>query len=139
MASGSPMPMKTTLPTRASLACWARDHLLDDLAGGQVPLEAGLAGGAERAAHGAAGLGRHADRGPGRVAHQHGLDRGAVAAAPHSHLRVSPSSAELVWRGARASGKRLGQPVPQRERPRSVRSSSGARRPYSPSHTWRAR
>ena len=40
------------------------DHLLDDLAGGEMALEAGLAGGAERAGHGAAGLGRHAHRGP---------------------------------------------------------------------------
>ena len=51
------MPMKTTLDTRRPSARGRRDgpdDLLDDLAGGEVALEAGLAGGAEPAGHGAA-------------------------------------------------------------------------------------
>ncbi len=45
------MPMNTTLDSRRPVATRAsgRPHdLLDDLAGGEVALEAGLAGGAER-------------------------------------------------------------------------------------------
>ena len=60
------MPMNTTLLTRCGDACAARTHLLDDLAGVEVALEAGLAGGAEGAAHRAPGLRRHADRGARR-------------------------------------------------------------------------
>ena len=56
--------------------------LLDDLALGQLPLEPRLAGGAELAGHGAAGLGRHADGHPIGIAHQHGLDLRAVAQRP---------------------------------------------------------
>jgi hypothetical protein len=59
-------------------AAGAGDHLLDDLAGGQVALEPGLAGGAEPAAHGAARLGRHAHGRAVAVVHEHGLDPGAV-------------------------------------------------------------
>ena len=59
------MPMNTTLPTRWGDALRAQ-HLLDDLAGVEVTFEARLAGRAERAAHRAAGLRRHAHRRPGR-------------------------------------------------------------------------
>src|SRR5699024_12328692 len=42
----------------------AGDHLVDDFAGGQVPGQPGLAGGAERAVHTAAGLGGDAQGDP---------------------------------------------------------------------------
>ena len=62
-------------------------HLLDDLAGVEVALEAGLAGRAERAAHRAAGLRRHAHGRAVGVAHEHGLDLRAVARARPQPLR----------------------------------------------------
>ena len=75
--------MKTTLETRLGRGVPHGDgHLLDDLALGQLPLEARLAGGAELAGHGAAGLGRHADGHPVGVTHQHGLHLCAVAERP---------------------------------------------------------
>ena len=49
-------------------------HLLDDLAAGQVAAEAHLAGGAKCTAHGAAGLGADAQCAPPGIAHQHRLD-----------------------------------------------------------------
>ena len=59
LSSGSPMPMKTTFVTRrpsgARRRCQKRD-LVDDLGGLEVAQEAQLPGGAERAAHRAAGL-----------------------------------------------------------------------------------
>ena len=75
-------------------------HLLHDLAGGQVALEAHLAGGAEPAPHRAPRLARHAHRGPPAVVHQHGLD----------HVPVGERPQELDGRVAvaRAAGQ-LGQ------------------------------
>ena len=60
-----------------------RPHdLLDDLTDGEMPGETCLAGGAEATAHGAAGLGRHTDRGPIRIQHEHGLDRRPTVEVP---------------------------------------------------------
>ena len=91
-ASGSPMPMKTTLPTRCGDACCARSDLLDDLAGVEVTFEAGLAGRAERAAHRAAGLRRDAHGGSVPVSHEHGLDLRAVGRAATATSSSCPSS-----------------------------------------------
>ncbi len=60
-----------------------RSHdLLDDLAGGELALEARLAGRAEAAAHGAPGLRGDADRGAVGVVHEDGLHEGAVVELP---------------------------------------------------------
>ena len=60
-----------------------RPHdLLDDLAGGEVPFEAGLPGRAEAAPHGAARLARHAHCCAVGVEHQHGLDPRAALESP---------------------------------------------------------
>ena len=63
--------------------------LLDDLAGGEVAREPGLAGGAEAAAHRAPGLARDAHRGAVGVQHQHGLDAGAAVERPQALDRVA--------------------------------------------------
>lgn len=72
--------------TPGDLAVTQRPHTVDDLvhdlAGGQVPVEAGLSGGAERAVHPAARLRADAHGHPVRVAHQHGLDERAVEEPP---------------------------------------------------------
>jgi hypothetical protein len=60
-----------------------RDHLVDDLGGSEVAVEAALAGGAERAGHAAAGLRGHARGHPVRVGHDDALDERAVVEAPH--------------------------------------------------------
>jgi hypothetical protein len=57
------------------------EHLRDDLAGRQVALQAHLRGGAEGAAHGAAGLAADADGVAPVVAHQHRLDQLAIVQA----------------------------------------------------------
>ena len=59
----------------AASAARAGDDLLDDLGGGHVAGQAGLAGGAERAGHAAAGLAGDAHRDPVGVAHQHATRR----------------------------------------------------------------
>ena len=64
-------------------------NLLDDLALGQLALEPGLAGGAELAGHGAAGLGGHADGHPVRVVHQDRLDLGAIVERPEPLGRLA--------------------------------------------------
>ena len=62
-------------------------HLVDDLRGLEISAEAELAGGTERAAHGAARLAGDAHRvslaltGPGRIVHEHRLDEGTVGQA----------------------------------------------------------
>ena len=56
--------------------------LLDDLAGGQVPGQTHLAGGAEGAGHAAAGLGGDAQGGALLVAHEDALDAHAVVQLP---------------------------------------------------------
>ena len=65
------------------------DHLLDDLADRQLAVEAALAGGAEAAAHGAAGLARDAHRGPVGVEHQHGLYPAPVRQCPQPFGRLA--------------------------------------------------
>ncbi len=65
------------------------NDLIDDLGGGHVACEPGLAGGAERAVHAASGLARHAQRDAARVAHQHRLDEGAVVQLPQELDRVA--------------------------------------------------
>ena len=86
------MPMNTTCETRCGGGVLRAHDLLDDLADVEVAFEAGLAGRAERAAHRAAGLRRHADGRAVGAVHQHGLDLRAVGRAPQP-LRASASSA----------------------------------------------
>ena len=59
------------------------EKLFDDFAGGEVALEAGLGGGAEIAAHGAADLGGNAAGGAvgAEIGHEHGLDGAGVSEA----------------------------------------------------------
>ena len=118
-------------------------HLGDDLAGAEVAAEALLAGGAEDAAHRAAGLRRDADGGAaaraGRVAgavgvvvHPHGLDRRAAAEA-EQHLRRPP----VVGLGAGEHGRRaerVGRGEARAQRAREVghrreRGRASAQRP----------
>src|SRR6476620_10915163 len=61
--------------------------LLDDLAGGQIPAQAALAGRAERAPHATPGLTGHAHGDPIGVAHEHALDEGAVVQPPERLAR----------------------------------------------------
>ena len=65
------------------------DDLLDDLGGRHVARETRLAGRAERAVHAASRLRRDAQRDPPGVAHQHGLDEGAVVQLPQELDRVA--------------------------------------------------
>ena len=101
------MPMNTTLLTPAAAVAGPAGgphDLLDDLAGREVAGEAGLAGGAEPAPHRAAGLARHAHRGPVGVEHQHGLDPARRRRAAHRNLTVSPSSLTDSVTGVSAGG-----------------------------------
>ncbi len=68
-------------PTRLCRA-GGTDDLFDDLAGGEMPREAGLAGGAEPARHRAAGLAAHADGGAVGIQHQHGFDAASTVEFP---------------------------------------------------------
>ena len=113
-------------------------HLLDDLARREVPLEAGLAGGAELAGHGATRLRGHAHRHPVGVAHQDRLDARLVAQRPQSHFVVSPSSALRVDTSRNAGG-RAAPSASRRAAGSSVISSGRCTRTCRPSHTWRAR
>jgi hypothetical protein len=82
--------------------------LLDDLADGQVAVEAGLPGGAERARHGAAGLGADAHRRPVGVVHEHGLDAGAVGQPPqplHGVAAVADRRRHLGQRRGQLGGQ----------------------------------
>ena len=56
--------------------------LVNNLRGGQVAVQTALAGSAERTRHAAARLGRNAQRGAVRVAHEHGLQQDPVVQAP---------------------------------------------------------
>ena len=92
------------------------DDLFDDLADGQVAIEAGLAGGAEAARHRAAGLGRHADGRAVVVVHQHGLDLVSVVESPQPLDRVAVVADRLDLGGERerefvgkAGPERLGE------------------------------
>ena len=87
LSSGSPIPMNTMLVSRWPSAVEAprrEADLVDDLGDLEVAPEPELAGRAERAADGAAGLARDAQRvalaraGPRRVVHQHRFDERAV-------------------------------------------------------------
>ena len=69
------------------------EHLLDDLAGRQIALDAVQAAGAEDAAHAAADLRADANRPPVLVAHQHALDLSAIG-EPSRSFSV-PSSARV--------------------------------------------
>ena len=122
--------------------------LVDDLGRLEVAREAQLAGRAERAADGAAGLARDAQRVPlalgaaRRVVHEHRLDEGAVgqpmqrllgqAAVGEADLRVGDRveperRVELVAEGGR---QRAGVRRPMsRFRPRSRRRPGGRDRP----------
>ncbi len=92
-----------------------RHHLLDDLAGGELAHEARLAGGAELARHGAAGLGRDAGRHPVGVGHQHGLHPGPVA------------QGEEPLDGVAAVGH-LSRPLRERRHQRLLQPAAQARR-----------
>ena len=82
LASGSPIPMNTMFGQPAGPGRPRRDRdLLEDLARCEVTSEPGLAGGAEAARHGAAGLARDAHRGPVGIVHQHRLDDRTVVEA----------------------------------------------------------
>ena len=80
-------------------------HLLDDLTGAQVAFEAGLASGAEGAAHRAAGLRRHAHRRAVAVLHEHGLDLRAIRGSPQPLRGVAAVAAlhrdftQREWQG----------------------------------------
>ncbi len=93
-------------------------HLLDDLAGVEVALEPGLAGRAERAAHRAPGLRRHAHRRALGVAHEHGLDLRAVARARPQPLRRHAVVRGLLDERVECEGKRVGEALAQRARQR---------------------
>ena len=73
--------------------------LLDDLGGRHVAGEPRLAGRAERAVHAAAGLRRDAQRDAAGVAHEHGLDEGAVVQLPEELDRVAAVGLEASHLG----------------------------------------
>ncbi len=72
------------------------EHLRHDFAGGQIAEEAHLPGGAEDAAHGAAGLGADAEGAPLFVFHEHGFDEVGRRAVERA----------LFWSGRRWSAGR---------------------------------
>ncbi len=102
--------MKTTFESRrGAAAAHGGSHLLDDLALAQLPLEAGLPGGAELAGHGAAGLGGDAHRHPVGIVHQHGLDPCTVVQRPEplgGLARVGALAGMLGERGGHGVGQR---------------------------------
>ena len=113
--------MKTTLDSRRSGPAepsavadrpGRRHHLLDDLRGGQVAGQPGLAGRAERAGHPAAGLAGHADGDPVRVAHQHALHQRPVEAAPERLAGVAAIAPDVPDDRQQRRQQRAGQPVP---------------------------
>jgi hypothetical protein len=98
--------------------------LVDDLGRVEVPREAQLPGGAERAADGAAGLARDAQRVPlaasrrGRVVHQHRLDRHAVPQSMKRLFRSPAISQDQVVVDDRVPAERLVHRLAQRRRER---------------------
>ena len=86
------------------------DHLVDDLRGGQVAGQTGLAGRAERARHAASGLAGDAHRDSVRVAHQHALDERAVMQPPQRLASGAVIAVQLSHRGEQRRHQRLGQP-----------------------------
>ena len=139
-ASGSPMPIITTLVIGRSVAAAAAERavrepqLPDDLGHGQVAVEALAAGRAERALQRAARLRRDAQRAARGLGDEYGFDRvagadveqplaGAVGGgrvAPHRAARRSSRSA----RAARAAPSR--RRSSRRSRPRRPGGSSAA-------------
>ena len=80
-------------------------HLVEDLARGQVAAELHRAGGAERARQRAARLRGHADRAAAvAVAHQHGLDRAAVVGVEQRLDRAVDAVGLVDQRRARRTG-----------------------------------
>jgi hypothetical protein len=100
-------------------------HLLDDLADGEVPLEAGLAGGAEAARHGAAGLAADAHRRAVAVVHEHRLDAAAVVELPQELHRVAARRSPTRSPGRSAGGSASASSA-RSALGRSVRSSGSA-------------
>ena len=94
-ASGSPIPMKTTLSIFSPLCCFDRHQLLHDLAGVEIARPAVEPARAKLAAVGAADLGGDADRPAIRAfavkrrrgGDQHRLDQVPVAQAEEKFLR----------------------------------------------------
>ena len=89
-------------------------HLVEDLARGQVAAELHRAGGAERAGQRAAGLRGDADRAAAvAVAHQHGLD-GAAVVGVEERLDGAVGAVRLVDELERGERHLGGQPLAQR-------------------------
>ena len=151
------MPMKTTLLTRSGAsrssspppassprrsARAAHTTCSTISAVDMLRVRPGLAGGAERAVHAAAGLARDADGDPLGVAHEHRLDDGAVVQAPRVLHRLAVVGDALHDRASAASaaGRRRARTArpwagrsSARDRPRAARSSaSTAAWPGSP-------
>ena len=110
------MPMKTILDRRrgrASRIASATCSTISPCA--ELALEPGLAGGAELARHGAAGLGGDAHRDPVRIVHQDGLDLGPVMELPQplDGLSVIGGPPRDLVQGGR---QRLGERGAQRGR-----------------------
>ena len=99
--SGSPMPIMHEIPQasfRIDLsenAAGVQD-LGDDFAGPQVADESHLPGGAEHAAHRAAGLRADADGVPAGVAHEHRFDGLAVVEAQQELAGEAVAAVDLV-------------------------------------------
>ncbi len=93
-------------------------YLLHDLAGAQLPIEAGLTGGAEAAGHRASRLRGDADGGSAGVVHEHRLDLAPVVEGPQPldrvaslghrfvrHLERRPEARVAVQHGAEPLGQ----------------------------------
>ena len=105
------MPMKTTLLTRSGESSGRRRARRAAATGPRATtcstisavdmlrVRPGLPGGAERAVHAAAGLARHADGDPARVAHEHALDQGPVEQPPDGLDRRALVGLEGAHRG----------------------------------------
>ena len=116
------MPIRTMLKRRVEHAELAREHahLAGDLAGGQVAVDAHLAGQAEGAAHRAADLGRDAEGLRRRVGDEDRLDQLAVG-EPQQELRRAVGRAFRCDDSRRArSSNSLGQLRRAARAPRSV-------------------
>ena len=143
LSSGSPMPMNTMFVRRrpsADQPARREADLVDDLGGLEVAPEAELAGRAERAADGAAGLARDAQRvplarpGPRRVVHQHRFDERAVGEAVERLLGQAAVGrrAPRCRRRCRSGRRRR---APSRRPAGQRRGSSAAPSRPPPSHT----
>jgi hypothetical protein len=143
LASGSPIPMKTTFeigPYSCSSAQRAAPPELGrDLAGGELPAEPAPPGRAEGASHRAPGLRRDAEREPVRGGDQHRLDelsvaRGfqrcfAVPSADRDTVSASGNSSRKAAASAsRSVGRQVGHAI-KRLDPRLVHPSTHLPRP----------